>query len=137
MRLFKGFVVAACAAFLMACGGGSPADKMLGHADKIISLLESNKGDLDKAAKEVQAYFDANKATMESEKQEIQKWAAEQMEKFKDNPEGAMKFAEEMQKKGEGIQARMEALEKEVPGIKEHEGLKKAMEGMGAMFGGM
>lgn len=137
MRLFKGFVVAACAAFLMACGGGSPADKLMGHADKVVSLLESNKSDLDKAAKEIQAYFDSNKATMEADMKEIQKWAGEQMEKFKDDPAGAAKFAEEMQKKGEGIQARMEALEKEVPGIKEHEGLKKAMEGMGSMFAGM
>lgn len=136
MRFFKGIVVAALAAFFMACGG-NPADKMMGHMDKLVSLIEANKGDLDKAAKEVEAFFAANKDAMQADVKAAMEWGMEQQAKFKDDPEGAKKFMEDMEKRGEGLKKRMEALEKEVPGIKEHEGLKKAMEGMGSMMMGM
>jgi len=137
MRLFKGFVVAACASFLMACGGGSPADKLMGHMDKVVSIIEANKGDLDKAAKEVQGFFDSNKDAVQADAKAVMEWAQEQAKKFESDPEGAMKFAKDMEEKGAGLKARMDALEKEVPGLKDHEGLKKAMEGMTSMMGGM
>ena len=51
MQFMKGLVVAAAASLLVACGGGSPMDKAFAMGDKMISIIESNKTDLDKAAK--------------------------------------------------------------------------------------
>ena len=59
----KGIIIAASTAFLMACGGGGgTADKLMGYQEKMMSIIESNKGDLDKAATELKAFADANKA---------------------------------------------------------------------------
>lgn len=126
----KGFVVVAVAAFFMACGG-SPADKMMGFQEKLVSILEANKGDLDKAASEVDAFLTSNKDAMKSTMKEMMEWGMAQQEKFKNDPEGAKKVAEDMEKKSEAFTARMKKLEEEVPAMKEHEGLNKAMAKMG------
>jgi hypothetical protein len=129
MRLIsfsKGLVVAATTAFIMACGGGSPADKMMSYQEKVLSILESNKGDLDKAAKEVGEYVASNKEAMKATMGERMKMA----EELKSDPEKAAKMMSEFEEKRKAMEARMEALEKEVPGIKDHEGLKNAMRDM-------
>ncbi len=131
MRFFQGIVVAAASAFLIACGGGSPMDKMMGHMEKVVSIIEGNKGDLDKAAKEVQAYADSNKAALEAVAKDMAKWGEEMEAKTKDDPAAMEKFMKEMESKGAGLKARSEALEKDVPGFKEHEGLQKALASLG------
>lgn len=127
MRFVKGLVVAASAAFLLACGGGGPADKMYSIMDKALSAVEANKGDLDKAAKEVQAIVDANKEAFAGAMKELGEMAAK-------DPEKAKKLQEAMGEKMKAMQERTEKLEKEIPGLKEHEGLKAAMKGL---MGGM
>jgi peptidoglycan hydrolase CwlO-like protein len=124
MRFVKGLVVAASAAFLLACGGGGPADKMYSIMDKALSAVEANKGDL---AKEVQAIVDANKEAFAGAMKELGEMAAK-------DPEKAKKLQEAMGEKMKAMQERTEKLEKEIPGLKEHEGLKAAMKGL---MGGM
>jgi hypothetical protein len=119
----KGLVMATAAALFMACGG-SPADKLEGYQDKVLTILENNKGDLDKAAKEVESFISSNKDDFQKATKELMEWA---MKKFADDPAGAEKFQKDMEDRMKKFQARMEALEKAVPGIKEHEGLQKAM----------
>lgn len=122
----KGLVIAASTAFIMACGGGSPADKLMGYQEKVLSILESNKGDLDKAAKEVGEYIASNKDAMKATMGEMMKMQ-EELEK---DPEKAAKMMAEFAEKKDALEKRMEQLEKDVPGIKEHAGLKEAMKGM-------
>jgi len=122
MRFVKGLVVAASAAFLLACGGG-PADKMFSIYDKALTAVENNKGDLDKAAKEVQAIVDANKEAFAAAMKELG-------EQAKKDPEGAKKLQESMEGKMKAMKERTEKLEKEIPGLKDHEGLKNAMKGL-------
>lgn len=121
----KGLIIAATTAFVMACGGGSPADKLMGYQEKILSILENNKTDLDKAATEIKTYVDANKANMKAAMEEMMKMG----EQLKADPEKAAKMMAEFAEKKEAMEKRMEALEKEVPGIKDHAGLKDAMSG--------
>jgi len=125
ISISKGLIIAATTAFVMACGGGSPADKLMGHQEKILSILESNKTDLDKAAAEVKTYVEANKAAMKTSMEEMMKLG----EELKSDPEKAAKMMAEFAEKKDAMEKRMEALEKEVPGIKDHAGLKAAMAG--------
>jgi len=124
ISISKGLIIAATTAFVMACGGGSPADKLMGHQEKILSILESNKTDLDKAAAEVKTYVEANKAAMKTSMEEMKLG-----EELKSDPEKAAKMMAEFAEKKDAMEKRMEALEKEVPGIKDHAGLKAAMAG--------
>ena len=129
MRLFsftKGLVIAATTAFLMACGGGSAADKMMGYQEKVLSILEDNKGDLDKAAKAIGEYIAANKDSMKATMAEMEKMA----EELQKDPEKLAKMMTEFEEKKKSMQERMEKLEKDVPGIKDHQGLKDAMRDM-------
>ncbi len=126
----KGLVIAATTAFLMACGGGSPADKMMGYQEKILSILESNKSDLDKAAAEIKSYIESNKDEMKAAMGEMVKMT----EELKSDPEKAAKMMAEFGEKQEAMQKRMEELEKEVPGIKEHEGIRDATMAMTKMM---
>lgn len=127
MRFVKGLVIAATTAFFMACGGGnSPADKMMAFQDKLLSIVESNKSDLDKAATEVKAYVEANKGDLQNMMAEMGKMA----EELQKDPEKLAKMMEEFKGKQEAMEKRMEALEKEVPGLKDHAGLKEAMSGL-------
>jgi len=125
ISISKGLIIAATTAFVMACGGGSPADKLMGHQEKILSILESNKSDLDKAATEVKTYVDANKANMKAAMEEMMKMG----EALKADPEKAAKMMADFGEKKDAMEKRMEALEKEVPGIKDHAGIKAAMAG--------
>lgn len=127
MRFVKGLIVAASASFLLACGGGGPADKMFSIYDKALTAVENNKGDLDKAAKEVQAIVDANKEAFAASMKELGEMAQK-------DPEGAKKLQESMEGKMKAMKERTEKLEKEIPGLKDHEGLKNAMKGL---MGGM
>ena len=126
MRFVKGLVIAATTAFFMACGGGSPADKMMAFQDKLLSIVESNKGDLDKAAAEVKSYIEGNKDSLQAMMADMGKMA----EELKNDPEKMAKMMEEFKGKQEAMEKRMEALEKEVPGLKDHAGLKDAMGGL-------
>lgn len=122
----KGLVIAASTAFIMACGGGSPADKLMGYQEKVLSIVENNKSDLDKAAKEVSEYIAANKDSMKAAMADMMKMQ-EELEK---DPEKAAKMMAEFAEKKDALDKRMEALEKDVPGIKDHAGLKDAMRAM-------
>jgi hypothetical protein len=120
----KGIIIAASTAFLMACGGGGTADKLMGYQEKMMSIIESNKGDLDKAATELKAYVEANKAdfqaAMKSMMEEMKGKSAEEATAIQ------AKYAEkaaEMEKRGE-------QLEKDIPGLKDHAGIKEAMGGL-------
>jgi gas vesicle protein len=133
MRLIPGFLIAAASALLIACGGGNPTDKLISHADKVLSIVESNKTDLDKAAKEVEAYMAANKSDIEKLAEDIKKWGEDFEAKHKDDPAALESFGKDMQAKMEKVEARMEALAKDVPGFESHEGLKKALGDMGSL----
>jgi hypothetical protein len=130
ITLSKGLVIAATTAFLMACGGGSPADKMMGYQEKILSILESNKKDLDNAAKEISAYIESNKDEMKATMGAM----AKMTEELKNDPEKAAKMMAEFGEKQEAMQKRMEELEKEVPGIKDHAGIRDATMAMAKMM---
>jgi hypothetical protein len=120
----KGIIIAASTAFLMACGGGGTADKLMGYQEKMMSIIESNKGDLDKAAVELKTFVDANKADFQA----AMKSMAEEMKGKSEEEAKALqaKYAEkaaEMEKRGE-------QLEKDIPGLKDHAGIKAAMAGL-------
>jgi len=123
---FSAFVIAATTAFLMACGGGSPADKLMSFQDKVLSILEDNKSDLDKAAKEIKSYLESNKDSLKTTMADMQKMA----EDLKGDPEKMASMMADVEKKKEAMDKRMEQLEKDVPGIKDHAGLKEAMGSM-------
>jgi hypothetical protein len=125
VNLFKGLVIAMTGALVMACGG-SPADKMMSYQEKVVSIVESNKKDLDKAAKEVSEYLASNKDAIKATQTELMKMT-EELEK---TPEKLAELMKEFEKRGEALKARMEALEKEVPDIRGHQGLKDAMRDM-------
>lgn len=122
--LCKGLFVGITAAIVMGCGG-SPADKMMSYQDEVLSILEANKDDLDKAAEEVGKYIEANKEDMKATMGEVMAMSKE-LEK---DPEKAAKMKAEFDQKRKAMEARMEALEKEAPGIKDHAGIKAAVSG--------
>lgn len=119
----KGIIIAASTAFLMACGGGGTADKLMGYQEKMMSIIESNKGDLDKAATELKAFVEANKADFQA----AMKAMGEEMKGKSEEEAKAMqaKYAE----KAAELEKRGEALEKDIPGLKDHAGIKEAMRG--------
>ena len=130
MQFMKGLVVAAAASLLVACGGGSPMDKAFAMGDKMISIIESNKTDLDKAAKELTEYLASKKDDLSKMKEEMEKFQQEAMK----DPSKIEEMEKTMKAKGEALEARMKKLQEDVPAIKDHEGIKAAMGGLKHMF---
>ena len=129
MSLFsfsKGIVIASATAFLMACGGGgSPADKLMSFYEKSVSILEDNKGDLDKAAKELEAFMESVKDSARAAKEEAD---AQYRALEKDDPAKAKRMEEEFGKREEALKVRMEKLRAEVPNFGSHAALQDALE---------
>jgi|GEM_PF-2026148 len=141
---FKGAIVAASSALILACGGSGPFDKALDHGEKIASVIEANKGDADKAADAVEKYIADNKADLDAMKAAMEKEMGEMMAeamKAGDNPEALAdmrkKYASKMEsfeKRGKALEARIEKLKAENPALKDNARIDAAMAGL---FGSM
>lgn len=110
-----------------ACGGGSPADKLAGRMDKLLSILEDNKADVKKAAEGVQAYVKENEAALKAEMAEFEKWGEEMETKYKDDPEGAAKVQASAMEKLSPLMDRMKKLMMENPELMQNEAIREAM----------
>ena len=127
---FKGAILAASASLLLACGGGDPIAKALGHQEKALGILESNKDNPDKAGEELSKYVDTNKAELEALKAEAKEMEA----KFEKDPAAALEI---MSKHGEKLGAMMKKLtdlKTNNAALFENEKVKAAM---AALEGGM
>lgn len=108
------------ASFLFGCKK-APADRLMNHMDQMISILESNKDNPDKAAEEIKKYADSNKGDMDAIKKEL-----EEMEKSL-SEEDKKKMGEEMMKKMGPIMERAMKLMTGDSKLAGHEGIQKAM----------
>jgi hypothetical protein len=127
---FKGAILAASASLLLACGGGDPIAKALGHQEKALGILESNKDNPEKAGDELSKYVEANKADLDA----IKAQAKEMEAKFEKDPAAAMEL---MAKHGEKLGAMMKKLtdlRTNHAALFENEKVKAAME---SLEGGM
>lgn len=124
---FKGAILAASASLIVACGGGDPITKALGHQDKVVSILESNKDNPEKAGEELEKYIAANKADLDALKAESSKME----ETFKADPAAAMeliaKHAETIQK----LETRKSAVTTANPALMENAKVQAAMSALG------
>lgn len=142
---FKGALLAASSALIIACGGGSPMDKFAGHLDQIASVIEANKTDADKAADAVEKYIKDNEAEIKAASKAFADEAKALMSKAMENPEKAEEIQKEFMEKNKGLTEKMEALEKrmeklqeENPALKDNARIKAAMESvMKDALGGM
>jgi hypothetical protein len=87
-----------CAAFVMlSCSGNSNATKVYGYMDKMLTILEQNKADPQKAGTEIDAYYKSVQPDMEKS-----------LASLKDNPLGiaelAMKIAPLLEKRQKLLQ---------------------------------
>ena len=63
------FALLACSGSAGSAGGKDPYAKLLAHVDRMIAILEDNRGDPAKASKELTAYREKNDAEIERLKQ--------------------------------------------------------------------
>lgn len=142
---FKGAILAVSSTLILACGGGGGAfDKAADHADKMVSLIESNKTDANKAADAVEKYIADNKVALEPIKADIQKMMGEMMGEMMaagDDKDKAAAIEKKYQPQLEGFEKRTKALEErmnklqaENPALKDNPRIEAAME---SLFGGI
>ena len=119
-RLFLCAVTLTLAAvFLFGCKK-APEDRMLAHVTAAIGILETNKDDPDKAADELQKYFDSNKADMEAMMKEIQELDQGMSDEEKE------KKGKEMEAKMGDVMKRITKLQSENPKLFTNEKVAKA-----------
>jgi len=132
-----------------ACGGGSPANKLMDHMDKVVTLLEQNATDAAKAEAAVTAYMKDNQAEMQKLATEMATKMADvqkEMEaKMKDaKPEDMADLAQEMMskmgidadmmKRGNDLDARRKKVMEDHPELKDNAGLTAQLEAIDGMM---
>ncbi|MFO0747909.1 MAG: hypothetical protein U1F43_19950 [Myxococcota bacterium] len=116
-------IVVSAFCLVAACGGSTPVDKMVGHMEKLASILEDNKANPDKAGDAVAAYMKDNEASLKAAKDEAEKY----MDTMKEGDKMDVDAMTKVMEKVAPIMERMEKLKKENPELMKNEKVHDAM----------
>lgn len=124
-------VAVAVAIGVGACGGGgTPVDRFRARLDAVVSLLEANRSDVAQAAVEVRAYMSENRAAVEAEIADLERWGDEMRAAYQDDKEGGMDMLARVRAELQPLVDRVEALEETAPELMQNEDVRRALDAL-------
>lgn len=111
--------ILALSLFLLLGCGGAPAEvkRATDHLDKIMSLVEANKSDVESAERAVKVYVEDNKSELQAAGKALRTWMDAQREKHPDDEAALAKALQPLLDHAEKQTKRIAAVTQETPAI--------------------